>query len=327
MFKYIGLIFFIIGFIGLNLAASFPDPQRYSGMETESFKPGTSPDANYVRNVDMFFLQIDELYPDSSFSQIDTIQIGLHGDETNRMRAIFWADISSLPDSAVINEAILRIPFINGPDFSGNLMRHVQLHRILIYTDSSATWNDRSTDSSAAWNKAGCEDIVGRIDNLFGAGAGAGFKTGTNWLKSGFDRPTIGGIYLPAGYDSVDNGYNMTNAADRAAGADFTTYINVSSASSVWLEFDITKAVSMWHTGQWDNYGLLMRYPASSPYVNAVEQDDAFYGADSLKFISTASSTALLVPQLDIRYLYSYSAPQSGGGSGSSGIDGASGIN
>jgi hypothetical protein len=76
------------------------------------------------------------------------------------------------------------------------------------------------------------------------------------------------------------NNHNGANAWTSPGGYFHPTSENETevSTSNKWYQFDITDVVSKWHTGQEDNYGILIRYTDEVTHTNSFK---TFYSSDS----------------------------------------------
>jgi hypothetical protein len=76
------------------------------------------------------------------------------------------------------------------------------------------------------------------------------------------------------------NNYNGANSWTLAGGYFDTTSENETevSVSNKWYNFEITDLVSKWHKSEVENYGLMVKYPQESTYVNSFK---TFYSSDT----------------------------------------------
>lgn len=297
-------------------AQNFSNPIIYSGLETLTFKNGESPTTEYAG---LFLTHISGIGAPTNFydGAGDTVSILGYSN-----RLLFKADISAIPDSAIIERAELWLLQRGGNasgfnDHDDNVIYGV--YRMMRDWDAgTTTWAIRSDSVGAAWAGNGAADSIGTI-SVWGAAATI-FRNGINYTRSAWTtRATRHGYIIGWGPDSLSHGYNMTtNFMDRTINPQMSFGIapipqTLTTIGEFWIRIDLTEMCRYWHNNYWKNYGAMIKpilvYQDGVGFLEDTNISNLNHTID----IPNTRASAKTEPFLIIRYLYAVSETSAGG--------------
>lgn len=157
-----------------------------------------------------------------------------HG-ETANQRILLKADLSSIPSDHAIIAAHIHTRIQKALSVGDSLIS-IGAYRVMnAWNETEATWNNRTT--ATAWNLAGAK------------------KTYHNWNPSGGSDTTFN-----------DTAYDITSWPQSV----FSTPTVASVGDTI--RWDVTFAVRKWHSGQWENNGLMLAYIIKPDWVSSAIQ-------------------------------------------------------
>jgi len=246
-----------------------PDPIKYSKVERYVFRNGVSPDAGFSG---MTMLQINQNARTTNYKTWTFATLGdTAATSAPRFRTLWKCDVSAIPDSALVQRAVLRVALAYST--SPTTFR-IQGYRVLLDWTENATWNTRGltpvdttwtvNNASAGITNWGLADSIlsmsdyrGSSLNLVSGHSGKWpINTSTNY--SGME----GGYYTLAGIDSLHDSEQIPSTyAARENEALFDKLIQINGTilnDTTWVEFDLTEAVAKWKSNHWANFGIVM---------------------------------------------------------------------
>jgi hypothetical protein len=303
----------------LLMGATHPSPTWNSGIETIKFRYGVLPDASYTSCT---MTRVKQDSTTTNYSSRTNLRTGPTTGTSDDEYLLWKADISAIPDGAVIVDATLRLLVQSyGAGYSGvAIYDYIEAARVLFpYTLSEVTWAKRKgTPADTVWE--GSTPFLNDYSYTMPSGAYGLSSTGLGFMsgQGNFPASNIGwaykreaGIPTAVGTDSVFSGYGLTSlkaAVSRidGCGSWFRPKATASASTAGWIELDVTKAVRMWHSNSWANHGLVIR---PLPELQVATQQ---FTVRSHNYSTSAGR-----PMLIVRYLY---ATPGGGGGGRRGV-------
>lgn len=285
-------------------------PLYFSGVETMLFRNGESPTPDYdgIRFWGMRSDSTSSTLGDGAGAADSFIWLGDVSEADDLYRAVFRADISAIPDSAIVVEALLYL-LREETNALANDVRGIAMYRLLRAFDDEVCWTNRraETATDTAWGTAGmipASAATGPNWPAYGALTYKVYAPLNEYRTTATGLPTVAGKPLAMGADSLYSGYSQTSTGpqDALMVADLVFPGRWIFQSTVaWARFDVTALVRHWHSGQWANHGMALAMESHD------EADDYWVKFHAAWPETTASGgVSRLRPFLVVKYVHCY---------------------
>jgi hypothetical protein len=270
------------------------------------FRNGSHPDAGYqgflMRQIDFARTGIGDCQGDSTAGGQDiSCGIGSPGGvfAGDSRLLLVKADISALPDNAVVYDAFLVLTLeedstgttIDGSIEVSRMMRDWDTAANYYWPTASTTWRTAGTfalDTTGSWNNV---MGVAAVDATSIRGAVMDYRLPAQWLGQHLSVP-------------MDTLLTPSTAPNTLLSSVYRIKVISLEQATALTSFrvDLTREVRGWHSGQWNNYGVVLHSETTQSIT------------DFSVSTQYSDNGPLADPYLVVRYLY---AVPGGGGRGS----------